>query len=81
LHNGGFGEGVGADELVVGRVESYDDDAHFAGDALAAPGEVAAVETEGAVFGVAAAGTDEMDAFVADTGVGWLTSLLEGSAG
>jgi hypothetical protein len=25
LNNGGFGEGVGSDEFVVGRMERYDD--------------------------------------------------------
>ena len=81
LHNGGFGEGVGSDELVVGGVEGYDDHSHFAGDALAAPAEVARVDAESAELGVAAAGAYEMDAFAADTGVGWLTTFLECSAG
>jgi hypothetical protein len=79
LHDSGFGEGVGADEFVVGGMEGYDDDTDFAGDALGAPAEVAGVETQGAIFGVAASDADEMDAFVADTGVGWLTTFLEGS--
>ena len=79
LDDGRLGEGVGSDELVVGRVEGDDDDTHFARDALGAPGEVARVETQRAVFGVAAADPDEMYALVADTGVGWLTTLLESS--
>jgi hypothetical protein len=72
-------EGVRADKLVVGRVESDDDDTDFSGNALRAPAEVAAVKTQSTVFGVAATGANKMDAFVADTGVGWLTTFLEGS--
>ena len=79
LHDGGFGQRVGAHELVVRRVEGHDDDAHFAGDAFGAPGEVARVEAEGPVFLVAAAGADEVDAFGADAGVGGLAAFFEGS--
>ncbi len=79
LHHGGSGEGVGADELIVGRVEGHDDHSHFAGHSLGAPAEVAGVDAEGAVFGVAAAGAHEMDAFVADSRVGWLATFLESS--
>ena len=77
LHDGGFGEGVCADEFVVGGVVGDGDDADFAGDAFGAPGEVAGVETEAAVFGVAATGADEVDALGSDTGVGWLATFLE----
>ena len=77
LHHRRFGEGVGADKLVVGRVESYDDDAHFAGHALGAPGEVAGVDAQGTVFLVAAARADEMDTLGTDTGVGGLAAFLE----
>ena len=44
LDHGGLGEGVRADEFVVGRVEGDGNDTDFAGDALAAPGEVAGVD-------------------------------------
>ena len=74
-----LGQGVGADEFVVGGVEGYGDDTDFAGDALAAPGEVAGFETKSTELGVAATGADEMDALGADTGVGGLTTFLEGS--
>ena len=77
LDHGGFGEGVGAHEFVVGGVEGHHDDAHFAGDAFGAPGEVAGFEAEAAVFGVAAAGADEVDALVADSRVGWLTTFFK----
>jgi len=80
LHDGGFGEGVGAHEFVVGGVVGDGDDAYFARDAFGAPGEVAGVEAEGAVFGVAAAGADEVDAFGADAGCGRLAAFFEGSA-
>ena len=78
LDDGSLGEGVGADELVVRRVEGDGDDTDFACDALAAPGEVARVETQSAEFAVAAASAHEMDALAADTGVGRLTTFLEG---
>ena len=79
LDNSRLGEGIGADEFVIGGMERDDDDTDFSGDALGAPGKVAGVEAQGAVFGVAAAGANEMDTFVANTGVGWLAALLEGS--
>ena len=81
LHDGALGEGVGTDELVVGGVEGDADDADLAGDALAAPGEVAGVEAQATELAVAAAGADEVDALGADAGVGGLAALLEGSAG
>lgn len=80
LDDGRLGQGVCADELVVGGVEGDADDTHFARDALAAPGEVAGVETQRAELAVAAARAYEMDAFRADTGVGRLTALLESPA-
>ena len=79
LHDGALGEGVGADELVVGRVEGDGNDTDFAGDALAAPGEVAGVDAQAAEFAVAATGADEVDALGTDTGVCRLATLLEGS--
>ncbi len=80
LHHGGLGQGVCADELVVGGVESHSDDADFAGDTLATPREVAGIETQGAELAVSAAGAHKMDALAADTGVGGLAALLERSA-
>ena len=62
-------------------MESDDDDADFASDALGAPGEIARVETESTVFLVSSTRADEMDALGADTGVGWLATLFKGSAG
>lgn len=58
-------------------MEGYANDSDFARYSLRAPGEVAGVETEGAVFLVSSAGTDEMDTFGANTGVGWLTTFFE----
>lgn len=79
LDDGGAGQGVGADELVVGRVEGDTDNADLAGDALGAPGEVAGVETETTELAVTTTGADEMDALGADSGGGGLTALLESS--
>lgn len=77
LDDGGAGEGVGADQLVVGRVEGDGDDADLAGNTLRSPREVAGLETEGAELAVATTGADEMDALGADTGVGWLAAGFE----
>jgi hypothetical protein len=60
-------------------MEGDADDTGLAGDSLAAPREVAGIETEGAELAVAAAGADEMDAFTTDTGVGGLAAFLERS--
>jgi len=79
LDNGGAGQGVGTDELVVGRVEDDTDNTGLAGNAFRAPGEVAGVETEGTELAVAAASADKMDTLATDTGVGGLTTLLESS--
>lgn len=77
LDDGGLGQSVGADQLVVGRVVGDDDDTGLAGAALRSPGEVARVETQGTVLVVAATGADGVDSLGADTGVGLLTAGLE----
>lgn len=77
LDDGALGEGVGADELVVRGVVGHDDDAGLARAALGAPGEVAAVEAEGPVLVVAAAGADGVDALGTDLSVGSLAAGLE----
>jgi hypothetical protein len=77
LDDGGAGQSVGADELVVGRVEGDTDDADLAGDTLAAPG--AGFETETTELAVTTTGADEVDTLGADSGVGGLTALLESS--
>ena len=79
LDDGGLGQGVCADQLVVGRVVGDGDDTALAGDALGAPGEVAGLETEATELAVAATGADKVDALRTDTGVGGLATLLEGS--
>jgi hypothetical protein len=77
LDNGGLGQGIGADEFVVRRVENDTDDADLAGDALTSPCEVARVDAKASEFAVAATGADEMDTLGTDTGVGGLAALLE----
>ena len=99
LDDGRLGQGVGADELVVGGVvwifpsqqglaarkqkdggrTGDHNDTGLAGAALRGPGEVARVETEGAVLVVAAAGANGVDALGTDTGVRRLATRLEGS--
>ena len=77
LHDGRFGEGVRADEFIVGRMEGYGDDTGFSADAFRAPREIPRIEAEGAVFVISAAYADHVDAFRADTGVRWLATLFE----
>ncbi len=77
LDDGAAGQGVGADQLVVGRVVGDGDDARLAGAALGGPGKVTRVEAQGAVLVVAAAGADGVDTLGADTGVGTLAASLE----
>lgn len=77
LDDGGAGQGVSADQLVVGGVVGDGDDTGLAGAALGGPGEVARVEAEGTVLVVAAAGADGVDTLGADTGVGTLAASLE----
>lgn len=79
MDDSGLGEGVRADELVVGRVEGHSQDTDFARDAFGAPGEVAGVDSQSTELAVAAADTDEMDALGTDSGVGGLTTLFESS--
>ena len=79
LNDGGFGEGVGADELVVGGMIHDGDDAGLARNGFGAPGEVTGIEAEGTEFAVAAADTDGVDALAADASRGCLTAFLEGS--
>lgn len=77
LDNGGAGQGVGADKLVVGRVISDTNDTGLAGAALGRPGEVAGVEAQGTVLVVTTAGADGVDALGANTGVGGLATSFE----
>lgn len=77
LDDGGLGQGVCADKLVVGGVVGDADDTGLAGAALGGPGEVTGVEAESAVLVVAAAGADGVDSLGADTGVGTLATGLE----
>lgn len=77
LDDGALGQGVGADQLVVGRVVGDGNDTGLAGAALGAPGEVARVEAQGTELVVTAAGADGVDTLGADTGVGTLAASLE----
>lgn len=77
MNDGGFGEGIGSDEFVVGGMESDDDHTDLARDALRSPREVASFETESTELSVATAGTDEMDSLGSDTGVGFLSAGFE----
>lgn len=80
LDDGGLGQGVGADQFVVGRVVDDHDHTGLARDAFGAPGEVTRVETEGTVLGVTTTGADKVDSLGANTGVGGLATLLESPA-
>ena len=77
MDDGGFGQGVGSDQLVVGRMVGDNDNTDLAGDTLRCPGEVTGFETESTVFAVTTTGTDEMDSLCSDTGVGLLSAGFE----
>src|SRR4051812_47160914 len=77
LYDGGFGEGVGSDELVVGGMESDNDDTDLASNSLGSPREIAGFETESAELAVTTTGTHEMDSLGSDTGVGFLSAGFE----
>lgn len=79
LDDGALDEGVGSDKLVVGRVVDDTKDTGLGGDVLRTPGEVARVETEGTVLEVTTTNTNGVDALGTDTGVGGLTTELEGA--
>ena len=81
LDDGGLGEGVGTDQFVVGGVVGNTDDTGLAGDALRSPREVTGLETEGTELLVTTTVTDKVDSLGTDTGVGGLTTLVEGSVG
>ena len=77
VDDGSFGEGVGSDELVVGRVESDNDHTDLARNALRGPREVAGLETESTELSVSTTSADEMDSLCADSGVRFLTAGFE----
>lgn len=60
-------------------MESDSNDTNFARDSLAAPAEVAGVEAQSTELAVASSCAYEMDSLGADTCVGGLAALLEGS--
>ena len=60
-------------------MERDTDNTDFAGDALASPREIAAVETQCAEFAVTTTCANEMDTLGTDTCVGRLTAFLESS--
>lgn len=77
LDDGAAGQGVGADEFVVGRMVGDRDDTRLAGAALRGPGEVARVETQSTILVVASAGADSVNALGTNTGVGTLAASFE----
>lgn len=79
LNDGGLGQGVGANQFVVGGVVGHNDDTGLARDALGTPREVARLETEGTELAVTTTGADQVDSLSTDTGVGGLATLLERS--
>merc|ERR1719266_477071 len=70
-------ESLGTDQLVVAGIVHYVDDPELAADCLAAPGEVAVVETESAVLLVAAADAEGVDPLGGELGHGGRPGQLE----
>lgn len=77
LDNGAAGQGVCADQLVVGRVVGDGNDTGLAGAALGGPGEVTGVEAQGTVLVVTATSADGVDSLGTNLGVGTLAASLE----
>lgn len=77
LDNGGLGEGVGSDQLVVGRMVGDDDNTDFTSNAFGSPGKVTGFETKSTELAVTTTGTDKMDSLGTDTGVGSLATGFE----
>lgn len=77
LDDGGFCEGVRADEFVVRRMVDDSNHTGLAGNALGSPGVVAGFEAESAEFSVTATGADKMNTLSSNTGIGGLAALLE----
>ena len=77
MDDGGFGESVGADKFVVGRMEGDNDDTDLASDSLRGPREIARFQTEGTELAVATTGSYKMDPLCTNTGVGLLSAGFE----
>merc|ERR1712139_396148 len=77
LDDAALHEGVGAHQLVVGRVVGNVQQTGLAGDGLSAPRVIPGVEAQSTVLGVATTGTHGANALVADPAVGGLTTELE----
>lgn len=77
LHDGGLGEGVGSDELVVRGVVGDHDHTDLTGNALGSPREVAGLEAQGAELAVTATRADEVDSLGPDTGARLLSAGFE----
>ena len=75
--DGVLDEGLGSHQLVVAGVVDDVNDPGLPGDALGSPGEVAGVQSEGTVLGVAAATSDGVDSLLAQLGHGSWTAQLE----
>ena len=75
--NGVLDESLGSDQLIVGGVVDHIDDPGLAGDGLAAPGEVAGVEPQGAVLLVSSPDTEGVDPLGGQLGHGGGSGQLE----
>lgn len=61
LNDGTLGQGIGANQLVVGGMESDGNDTGFLADTLRSPREVARIQTKRTELPVTATGADQMD--------------------
>ena len=68
--NGTLDQGLGADQLVVGRVVHDIEDTDLAGADLGTPGKVAGIDAEGSELGVSSPAPDLVDAGFANLGHG-----------
>jgi len=77
LDDGTLNQGLGSEQLVVGRVVNDVDNPGLPGDVLGTPSEVTRVQSHGSVLGVSSPDTDLVNPLGTQLGHGGLTTELE----
>ena len=75
--NGVLDQSLGPHQLVVGGVVDHVDDPGLACHGLAAPGEVASVQSQGSVLLVSSSSTNSVDPLRSELGHGWRSGQLK----
>ncbi|KAH3669398.1 hypothetical protein OGAPHI_001519 [Ogataea philodendri] len=77
LHNSRLGQCVGSHQFVVRWVVHHTRHSGLSGDSLGSPREVAGLDSQSSVLDISTSGSDGVDSFGADLGVGALSSQLK----